>query len=66
LVEPLATDGFRAMGRINWRMVAGHDVLGGFSGAIAAAATGAGVIPGALGGAACGSTISIVGQLLLL
>jgi len=64
-VEPLSTDGFTAMGRINWRMVAGHDVLGGFSGAIAAAATGAGVIPGALGGAACGSTISVLGQLLM-
>jgi hypothetical protein len=66
LIEPLSTGGFTAMGRINWRMVAGHDVLGGFSGAIAAAATGAGVIAGALGGAACGSTISAVGQLLLM
>jgi hypothetical protein len=61
----LGSDGLAPMGRISWRMVAGHDALGAFSGAIAAAATGAGIPAGAVGGAACASTVSALGQLLL-
>lgn len=61
----LGSDGLAPMGRISWRMVAGHDALGAFSGAITAAATGVGIPAGAVGGAACASTVSALGQLLL-
>jgi hypothetical protein len=51
--------------RINWRRVAGHDVIGAVSGGVMAAATGAGIPAGVAGGAACASTISALGQLIL-
>lgn len=57
--------GASTMGRINWRRVAGHDVIGAVSGGVAAAVTGAGIAAGAAGGAACASTISALGQLVL-
>lgn len=62
---PRGGEDVSVMGRINWRRVAGHDVIGAISGGTAAAVTGAGIAAGAAGGAAGASTLSALGQLVL-